>query len=179
MVDDGSTINVCPLRLLPKFGINPEDLEQSNVIIRAYDDSKKPVVGTFKVVVTMGDIESVIEFTVLDIPSTFALLVGRPLFHPIGGIPSTMHQNIKFPLNGKVVTIPAETNNIITCLNIVPLSLQISVIHKYWINPKFSLIMKMMQYLPSARLGGRYTGVTEFPNFRGQTSKYGQTSKDT
>ena len=77
MVDDGSAINVCPLRLLHKFGMNVEDLEESNMIIRAYDDSKKPVVRTFKVVVTVGDIESVIEFTVLDIPQTFALLLGR------------------------------------------------------------------------------------------------------
>ena len=33
MVDDGSTINVCPLRLLHKFGIPVEELEASNLII--------------------------------------------------------------------------------------------------------------------------------------------------
>ena len=33
MVDDGSAINVCLLRLLHKFGMNVEDLEESNVII--------------------------------------------------------------------------------------------------------------------------------------------------
>ena len=91
MVDDGSDINVYPLRLLHKFEMNVKNLEQSNVIIRAYDDSKKPVVGTFKAVVTMGDIESVTEFTILDIPPTFALLLGRPWFHQLGGIPSTVH----------------------------------------------------------------------------------------
>ena len=41
MVDDGSPINVCPLRVLHKFGISVEELEASNLIIRAYDDSKK------------------------------------------------------------------------------------------------------------------------------------------
>ena len=45
IVDDGSAINVCPLRLLHKFGISVEDLEASNMIIKAYDDSKKQVVG--------------------------------------------------------------------------------------------------------------------------------------
>ena len=91
MIDDGSAINIYPLRLLNKFGMNVENLEQSNVIIRAYDDSKKPVVGTFKVVVIMGDIKSVTEFTVLDIPPTFALLLGRPRYHLMGGIPSIVH----------------------------------------------------------------------------------------
>ena len=78
MVDYGSAINVCPLRLLQKFGMNFEDLEESNVIIWVYDNSKKPVVGTFKAIVTVGDIESVTKFTILDIPPTFALLLGRP-----------------------------------------------------------------------------------------------------
>ena len=143
------------------------------MIIRAYDDSKKLVVGTFKVVVTVGDIESVTEFTVLDIPPTFTLLLGTPWFHPMGGIPSTVHQKIKFPLNGKVVTIPTETNNIIACLNIVPPGFQISVIHEDWVDPKVAAIMKKMKYLPGTGLGGRYTGVREFPDFRGQTSKHG------
>ena len=83
MVDDGSTINVCPLRLLHKFGISVKELEAFNLIIRAYDDSKKQVVGTFKATITVGEIESVVEFTILDIPPTFALLLERPWFHPL------------------------------------------------------------------------------------------------
>ena len=33
VVDDGSAINVCPLRLLHKFDMNVKDLKESNVII--------------------------------------------------------------------------------------------------------------------------------------------------
>ena len=94
MVDDGSAINVCPLRLLHKFGMNIEDLEGSNIITRAYDDSKKPVIGIFKAIVTVGDIESITEFTILDIPPTFILLLGKPWFHLLGGIPFTVHQKM-------------------------------------------------------------------------------------
>ena len=78
IVDDGSAINVYLLRLLYNFGISVEELEASNLIIRAYDDSKKQVVGTFKVTIIMGEIEYVMEFKVLDTPLTFALLLGRP-----------------------------------------------------------------------------------------------------
>ena len=60
MVDDGSTINVYPLKQLHRFGMNVEDLEESNIIIWAYDVSKKLVIGTFKIVVTVGNIKSVI-----------------------------------------------------------------------------------------------------------------------
>ena len=121
--------------------MNVEDLEGSNVIIWAYDDSKKSIIGTFKPVVTVGDIESVIEFTIMDIPLTFTLLLERPLFHPLGGIPSTVHHKIKFLLNNKVFTIPVETNNIIACLNIVPLGFQISIIHKDWVDPKVATMI--------------------------------------
>ena len=35
MVDDGSTLNVCPLKLLPKFQIDMSELKPSSVVIRA------------------------------------------------------------------------------------------------------------------------------------------------
>ena len=78
MVDDGSAINVYPLRLLYKFGIPVKELEASKLIIRDYDDSKKQVVGTFKVAFNAGEIESIMKFIVLDIRPTFILLLGRP-----------------------------------------------------------------------------------------------------
>ena len=65
MVDDGSAINVCPLRLFNKFGITVEDLKASNVIIRAYDYSKKKVIGNFNATITVGKVQFIIEFTVL------------------------------------------------------------------------------------------------------------------
>ena len=96
MVDDGSSINVCPLKLLAKMGIAREDLKPSDLVIRAYDDSKRVVEGTFTAKVKTGPIISEVEFTVLDIPMTFAVLLGRPWFHALGGVPSTVHQKIKF-----------------------------------------------------------------------------------
>ena len=150
-----------------------DDLEASNLIIRAYDDSKKPVVGTFKAAVTVGEIESIVEFTVLDIPPTFALLLGRPWFHPLGGVPSTVHQKIKFPLNGKVVTIQAEANSIIACMNVTPPAFQVTVINEDWAGPKVAAMMKNMHYTPGTGLGKKQNGVSEMPEFKGQTSKQG------
>ena len=47
MVDNGSSINICPLKILPKLGLTEADLKPSEVVIKAYDDTKRPVVGTF------------------------------------------------------------------------------------------------------------------------------------
>ena len=73
MVDDGSTINVCPLQILPNLGVKVEEFTKSNLVIRAYNDSTRNVEGTFVAPVKTGPIEVVVEFTVLDIPVTYAL----------------------------------------------------------------------------------------------------------
>src|SRR3989440_196861 len=108
MVDDGSALNVCPLKLLSKFKIEKAELEPSDALIRAYDNTKRSVEGTFQAKVKVGPIESMVTVTVLDIPATFAMLLGRPWFHPLGGVPSTLHRKIKFPFEDKVVTVCAQ-----------------------------------------------------------------------
>ena len=57
MVDNGSAINVCPLKILPKLGLSVADLKSSNVVIKTYNDTKKSVEGTFRTLVKTGPIE--------------------------------------------------------------------------------------------------------------------------
>ncbi|KAF2324821.1 hypothetical protein GH714_017304 [Hevea brasiliensis] len=90
-LDDGSAINVCPLKILPKLGISMSELTGSDLVIRAYDDSKRNVIGVFKTMAKVRPVETEVEFTVLDIPMTFSLLLGRIWFHPLGEVPSTLH----------------------------------------------------------------------------------------
>ena len=51
MVDNGSAINVYPLRILPKLELTEADLKPSEVVIKAYDDTKTSVAGTFRALV--------------------------------------------------------------------------------------------------------------------------------
>ncbi|KAF2286852.1 hypothetical protein GH714_033145 [Hevea brasiliensis] len=96
-MDDGSAINVCPLKVLSKFEILMSELSSFDLVIRAYNLSKRNVIGLFKTVIKVRPIESEVEFTMLDISMTFSLLLGRVWFHPLGGVPSTLHQKIKMP----------------------------------------------------------------------------------
>ena len=96
MVDDGSAINVCPLQILPNLRVKVEELTKSDLVIRAYDHSTRNVEGTFMALIKTGPIEAVVEFTVMDIPVTYALLLGRPWYHVLGGVPLTVHQKVKF-----------------------------------------------------------------------------------
>ena len=114
MVDDGSAINICPLQILPNLGVKVKELTKSDLVIRAYDDSTRSVEGTFIAPVKTGPIEAVVEFTVLDIPVTYALLLGRPWYHVLGGVSSTVHQKVKFLLDGEVITIDASMSKTVS-----------------------------------------------------------------
>ena len=66
--------------------------------------------------VKTGPIEVVVEFTILDIPITYALLLGRPWYHILRGVPSTMHQKVKFLLDGEVITIEASMSKTVSAV---------------------------------------------------------------
>ena len=91
IVDNGSTINVYPLKVLAKIKVGKEDLIRFNLAIKSYDDSKRAVDGTSQIVVKTSPIEAMVEFMVLDIPITYGLLLGQHWFYPLRGVPSTLH----------------------------------------------------------------------------------------
>ena len=81
MVDNGSAIDVCPLKIFPKLGLTVTDLKSSNVVIKAYDATKRSVNGTFRILVKTGPIKVWVNIHVIDILVTFAVLLGKPWFH--------------------------------------------------------------------------------------------------
>ena len=91
-----------------------EELTKSDLVIRAYDDSTRSVEGTFVALVKTGPIEAVVEFTMLDILVTYALLLGRPWYHILGGVPSIVHHKVKCLLDGEVITIDASMSKIVS-----------------------------------------------------------------
>lgn len=169
MVENGSVINVCPLKILPKLGLTVSDLKPFEVVIKAYDDTRRPVEGIFRSLVKTGPIEAWVDLHVIDIPVTFAILLGRPWFHPLGGVPSTLHQKIKFPLENQVVTISAETEAAIAALRLTPKEIPISPsfevcpIYEAEMNEKVMLgMMCNMDFFPGMGLGKNQQGPPEF-----------------
>src|SRR2546430_7561832 len=163
MVDDGSALNVCPLKLLPKVKVEWSGLKPSGVVIRAYDNTRRGVEGTFVAKVKVGPIESLVEITVLDIPATFVVLLGRPWFHPLGGVPSTLHRKIKFPFGSEVVTINAQPEARIALLNEdeieLPMSgFQVAVLGADNVGER---IMKKYGYKKGCGLGKYEQGIVE------------------
>lgn len=169
MVDNGSAINVCPLKILPKLGLAMGDMKPSEVIIKAYDDMRRPMEGTFRALVRTGPIEAWVDLHVIDILVTFAILLGRPWFYPLGGVPSTLHQKIKFPYEDRVVTISVETEAAIAALRLAPAEIPISpsfevcMIYEAEMNEKVVMnMMRNMEFFLGIGLWKNQQGPPEF-----------------
>ena len=128
-------------------------MTKSDLVIRAYDDSTRRVEGTFVAPVKTGPIKVVVEFTVLDIPVTYALLLGRPWYHVLGGVPSTVHQKVKFLLDREVITIDASMSKTVSVVRdeqkqvVAPPSFHVAMISvEIEKDPRVSSMMKRMNY---------------------------------
>ena len=91
LLDNGSALNVCPLVTTIALGFSPSDFGPSIQTVRAYDGTKRTVMGTLTTHVMIGPIRYSILFQVLRIQSSFNLLLGHPWIHEVGAIPSSLH----------------------------------------------------------------------------------------
>ncbi|XP_043687918.1 uncharacterized protein LOC122639153 [Telopea speciosissima] len=108
LVDEGSALNVFPLRTFKHLGFDEAGLKPSSQGVRAYDNMRRNVLGVFLTVIVVGPVEFEVDFQVIDIPATFNMILGRPWLHKTGAISSSLHQKIKFLHQGKMITIMAD-----------------------------------------------------------------------
>ena len=105
LLDKGSTLNVCPLVSTIALGFLPTNFGPSSQTVIAYDGTQRTVIGTLSTHVLIRSVRFSILFQVLRIQSSFNMLLGRPLIHEAGVIPSSLHQKLKFIHEGHIIMI--------------------------------------------------------------------------
>ena len=108
LIDNGSALNVCPLSTLEKLDIDPTRVRVTSMIVRAFDGTRREVLGEIDLPVEVGPQVYNINFQVLKIDSPYNLLLGRPWLHTAGAVPSSLHQKMKLIIGNQLVTILAE-----------------------------------------------------------------------
>ncbi|XP_039043314.1 uncharacterized protein LOC120182393 [Hibiscus syriacus] len=108
LIDNGSALNVRPLVTLKKLTIDCMHMKNCQNIVRAFDRTKKEVLGKTDIPFTIGPSIYEVEFLVMDIMPTYNYLLGRPWIHQAGVVPSTLHQKIKFVMEGRLVCFNVE-----------------------------------------------------------------------
>ena len=56
-------------------------------------------------------------FYMMDIQPMYSYLLIRPWIHGAGAVTSTLHQKLKYPVNGKIVTVCGEEEYMVSHLN--------------------------------------------------------------
>ena len=94
LLDNGSALKICPLATAIALGYAPSNFGPSTQTVRAYDSTRREVMGTLKIELLIDPTTFVTVFQVLRIPTSCNLLLGRPWIHRARAIPSSLHQKV-------------------------------------------------------------------------------------
>lgn len=105
LVDTGSSLNVMPKTTLMKLPMEGMNMKPSTLIVKAFDGSRRAVIGEVDLPIKIGPTFFKITFQVMDIHPDYSCLLGRPWIHYAGAVTSTLHQKLKFITNDKMIVI--------------------------------------------------------------------------
>jgi len=120
LIDNGSRLNMMPKSTLEKFPFNASHLRPSSMVVRAFDGSRREVRGEIDLPVQIGPHTCQVTFQVMDINPAYSCLLGRPWIHLVGVVPSTLHQKLKFVVEGHLVIVSGEEDVLVSCPSSMP-----------------------------------------------------------
>ena len=98
----------CPKKALDRLDCEGLTLKQRNIVVRAFDGSKRMVHGEVGIPIKVGIQTFDSTFYVMDMRHSYSYLLGRPWIHNAGSVTSTLHQMLKYPIQGKIIIVHGE-----------------------------------------------------------------------
>ena len=119
LFDNRSSANIIFASAYDKMGIGREKLEPVNTHLRGFSGEKVLPLGSIQLVLTLGDppcqATTTTRFLIVDAPSAYNMLLGRPSLKAIKAIPSAYHMMIKFPTVSGVGMVRGDQRVALEC----------------------------------------------------------------
>ncbi|KAJ9170559.1 hypothetical protein P3X46_018658 [Hevea brasiliensis] len=114
LIDNGSALNVLPSATLARLPVDQSYIRQSAMVVRAFDGTRREVLGDIDLPIQVGACTFNVTFQVMNIEPAYTMLLGRPWIHSANAVPSTLHQKIKYIMDGKIITVRGEEAILVT-----------------------------------------------------------------
>jgi len=114
LIDNGYSLNVMRKATLGKLPCEGIHMKPSAMIVRAFDGSKREVMGEVELPIQIESCVFQVTFQLMDILPAYSCLLGRPWIHSAGVVPSTLHQKLKYVMGDKLVIVSGEEDILVS-----------------------------------------------------------------
>jgi len=108
LIKNGLAFNVLPKHMLKEIFVNESHIKPNTMITIAYDGSPRQIIRTLKVELYVGPQVFLVMLQVMDINPSYSMLLGTFWIHIAEAVTSSLHQCLKYIMNGMLVTIKAK-----------------------------------------------------------------------
>ena len=96
LIENGSAVNVMPLRMLRALGRNINDLIETKVVVSTFIREVSKTLGILPIEITIGRKTALSAFFVIDSTANYNILIGRDWIHANWCASSSFHQLLLF-----------------------------------------------------------------------------------
>ncbi|XP_010677959.1 uncharacterized protein LOC104893542 [Beta vulgaris subsp. vulgaris] len=108
LVDNGSSANILMCGALEDMGIDERDVIRKSTILFGFSGESKHTMGEVMLPTFAKGVNMPTKFYVIDCPSSYNVILGRPWIHSMKVVPSSFHQSLKFPTKWGVQEIKGD-----------------------------------------------------------------------
>ncbi|XP_056847421.1 uncharacterized protein LOC130498093 [Raphanus sativus] len=115
LVDNGSSSNIIFYSAFADLGLEPAALTKKATPLVGFSGEVKQTLGEVLLPVYAEGVNQATKFLVVDCPSSYNVILGRPWIHDMGAVPSTFHQLVKFPTPWSIRAVKGDQENARSC----------------------------------------------------------------
>ncbi|XP_074341965.1 uncharacterized protein LOC141679363 [Apium graveolens] len=97
LVDNGSASNIMMLSTLTQMGLAESDMIKKSTTLVGFSGETKRTLGEITLPTYAQGVNLLEKFCIIDVDSSYNIIMERPWIHNLKAVPSTYHQVLKFP----------------------------------------------------------------------------------